>query len=291
MTESDQPLGRVLCSNDEYHAGPGISKSHLDAIAGRSPLHYWFKYVNPNRRPTPPTPEMQFGTAVHAAILEPDSFARQYLRTPEDAPPRPSSRQLLAKKPSIETLQAAEWWADFDAKNAGKILLGDAEYTTLIEMRDAAHSHPEIGPLLRSGFCEESFYAIDEETGELIKCRVDFRSPDWSYIIDLKTTRDASDEGFGKSSAQFRYPLQPAWYYRVLRQATGVRPQVWAFVAMEKEPPYAMGLYYVEDDVLERAEIAAERDFQRIIECKRSGRFPDYATSPKPLILPQWAKL
>src|SRR3546814_1967815 len=70
-----RPHGLVEISNDDYHAGPGISKSHLDSIApelGQAPLHYWHKYVNPERERAEPTAAMVLGTAIHTAILEPD---------------------------------------------------------------------------------------------------------------------------------------------------------------------------------------------------------------------------
>src|SRR5690606_39465824 len=60
-------------SNEEYHSLPdSISKSGLDLIA-RSPAHY--RYAE--RRE--PTRAMVIGTAIHAAILEPDVFATEYL--------------------------------------------------------------------------------------------------------------------------------------------------------------------------------------------------------------------
>lgn len=70
-------------SNEQYHAHPAISKSDLDKIS-RSPQHYKHKKENPE----PETPSMLRGRAVHAAILEPDLFAKEYAPeiTPEDFP-------------------------------------------------------------------------------------------------------------------------------------------------------------------------------------------------------------
>jgi exodeoxyribonuclease VIII len=64
-------------SNDAYHGGPGVSKSGLDLIA-RSPLHYWTRYLDPQRTPTEPTPSMRLGTAIHTAVLEPGEFAKRH---------------------------------------------------------------------------------------------------------------------------------------------------------------------------------------------------------------------
>ena len=42
-------VGMLDLTNEQYHAGPGISKSKLDAIA-ISPLNYWDQYVSIHAR-------------------------------------------------------------------------------------------------------------------------------------------------------------------------------------------------------------------------------------------------
>lgn len=66
-------------SNERYHQLSAISKSDLDKIA-RSPAHYLYKKQNPE----PDTYATRRGRAVHAAVLEPDLFARSY--APEVVP-------------------------------------------------------------------------------------------------------------------------------------------------------------------------------------------------------------
>lgn len=265
------PLGLVDCSNEQYHSGPGISKSHLDAIADASPKHYWHKYINPDREPQPPTPAMVLGSAIHAAILEPDIFASQYVADPG------ISRRSNAGKAEFEA---------FQAENRGKTILTDDDFQTCLAVRDAVHTHPVAAGLLQGGVAEQSFYAIDDETGELIKCRTDYLAGD--LIVDVKSTEDASPNGFGKSSANFRYPMQVAWYRHVMRMAFGEAPPHWVFLATEKKPPYAVGIYFPMPEDVERSMAAARRHLDRIVEHRRSGHWPDYATEVLPLSLPTW---
>lgn len=271
------PLGLVQCTNDGYHRGPGISKSHLDAIAGRSPLHYWNKYINPDRIRAEPTAAMIMGSAVHSAVLEPDLFPSEYVAAPTDI-----NRRTNAGK--------AEF-AAFEASNKGKTVLDVEDFATCLAIRDAVYRHPVAGGLLTGGKAEQSFYAVDAETGELIKCRTDYLHDSGSMIVDVKTTEDASPGGFGKSAANFRYPVQCAWYNGVLDAAFGEHPQDWVFLAVEKQPPYAVGIYFMEPDQVARASFAARRDLMRIVECKRSGVWPDYGMQPLPLALPAWSKM
>lgn len=270
------PVGLLEQTNDEYHSGPGISKSHLDAIAGASPKHYWQKYINPERERQEPTAAMIMGSAVHAAILEPDLFPTEVIESPE------FDRRTKVGKAEYEAFQAA---------NKGRIVLAPEDYATCLAIRDAVHTHPVAAGLLQGGRAEQSFYAIDAETGELIKCRTDYMHDSGAMIVDVKTTEDASPNGFGKSAANFRYPIQTAWYNGVLDAAFGEHPENWVFLAVEKKPPYAVGLYFMEPDILARAEIAARRDFLRIVEHRRSGEWPDYGMQPMPLALPGWSKL
>lgn len=270
------PVGLVACTNDEYHSGPGISKSHLDTIAGASPKHYFWKYLHPDRERQEPTPAMIMGTAVHTAVLEPDLFPSEVIESPEF-----DRRSKVGR---------AEYEA-FQLEHKGRIVLAPEDYATCLAIRDAVHMHPVAGGLLQGGKAEQSFYAIDRETGELIKCRTDYLRDSGAMIVDLKTTDDASPAGFGKSAANFRYPIQTAWYNGVLDAAFGEHPQDWVFLAVEKKPPYAVGIYFMEPDIVARAEIAARRDFMKIVECKRSGEWPDYGIEPQPLVLPGWSKL
>lgn len=62
-------------SNEEYHGGPGISKSGLDLIH-RSPLHY--RAAKTAANDNEPTAAQAIGTAFHSLLLEPESFAQLY---------------------------------------------------------------------------------------------------------------------------------------------------------------------------------------------------------------------
>lgn len=267
------PLGLVECSNEQYHSGPGISKSHLDCIAGKSPRHYWHRYLNPDREPEEPTPAKILGTAIHSIILEPDLFESGYVPNPG------IERRSNAGK--------AEY-AAFLAEHRGKVILSDEDYQKCLAIRDAVHLHPVVSGLLTGGKAEQSFYAIDKETGELTKCRTDYLHDSGNMIVDVKSTEDASLAGFAKSAANYRYPHQVAWYWDVLDSAFGEHPQHWVFLAVEKEPPYALGIQFAQHDDVARARQACRRDLMRIVQHKRAGAWPDYAIEALPLTMPTW---
>lgn len=282
------PVGFWPQSNEDYHRGPGYSKSDLDLVA-RSLRHYWAAKRAPDRVPKKRTDAKLLGSAVHSAILEPDLFPAEYVAMPEDAPSRPTARQVRAKKPSQETLDAVAWWRDFESANKGKELLTADQWSACIAMRDAVHAHPIARSVLTGGMAEQSVHALDRATGLHIKCRMDYLRDGAGLIGDLKTTDDASSEAFGRHAADYRYHVQCGYYRRVMREAFGEAPKYWAFVAVEKEPPYAIGVYYVDDATADLGARMAERDLLRLAEALQADQWPDYTPAQvAPLQLPGW---
>lgn len=286
-------LGPVDVSNEQYHAMPGISKSHLDYIARRkSPKHYWQKYLNPNREPEIKTYDMIKGNAIHSAILQPDVAEKMVVIGLAHA------RRSKAEK---------EAWAEFELEHAGQYILKPDDYDEVFRVRDSFWNHPVAPGILSNGIAEQSFFAmrdvpdgeggvlIDHETGEviqeLVKCQTDFIRRDYDYIVDLKSTDDASEIGFANSCGNYRYPVQAAWYQDVLTAWYGRAPKEWILIALEKEPPYAIGIYRFDEIDVAKGRLAADRDFKRIAECRRERYWPDYGETVKTIQLPIWTKL
>lgn len=285
-------------SNDAYHQGSGISKSKLDDIApecGNSPRTYWAKHINPNREPFAPTDVMVIGTAIHAAILEPDSFSAGYIVAPSDAPNRPTKTQLNAKKPSPDTVAAIEFWKAFAAEAGSKIIFDADTWTNILGARDAVLTHPNVRGLFQHGEAEVSYFGIDPETGEVVKCRPDYDRIDYDgMIIDVKSTDDASPEGFGGSATKFRYDVQDPWYRDTTDLALGTEGAVqkFGFVAVERKPPHQVALYFCSPDQIAHGRAMARRDLRRIINCREADYWPDFAADngPQPLRIRPFAR-
>jgi exodeoxyribonuclease VIII len=272
----DRPLhGLIEISNEDYHAGPGISKSHLDVIAGSSPLHYWYKYLNPKRVLDEPTDDMKLGTAIHSAILEPDLFTSNYVVSP-----------AFNKR----TKDGKAMFAQFCEENPGKQILLPDDYQTCLAIRDRVHTHPLVSGLMTGGKTEQSFYTTDPGTGELIKCRFDFLHDSGAYALDVKSARDASPTEFGRAVANFRYDIAVPWYFDILDLLYGEVPQHWMWICFEKTEPYAIGVYFAKSEDIARARETAHRDFMKIVSCKQANHWPDWSDEPLPLDMPTWVK-
>jgi len=95
-----EPLGVIENQDiDQYHSGPGISKTGLDLIE-RSPLHYYAGYLDPARPPTAndETLARLAGHLAHCAILEPAEFGNRLPCRPpmrRAGPPAPSGTRRI----------------------------------------------------------------------------------------------------------------------------------------------------------------------------------------------------
>ena len=87
--------------NETYHASEGVSKSGLD-LMDRSPAHY----KNPKLRKS--TRNMEIGTAIHAGILEPERFDKEYVIVDSDPIKQGKTwRGIPIYNPSI--LEGLDW--------------------------------------------------------------------------------------------------------------------------------------------------------------------------------------
>jgi exodeoxyribonuclease VIII len=259
--------------NADYHAHPAISKSHLDLIA-RSPLHYWARYIDPKRVIPEPTPAMRIGSAVHTHVLELHKWDAEYTVAPDGL-----DRRYKAGK---------EAWAAFEAEANGRTVLSREDADLVMHMGRAVHSHPAAALLLgMAGEAETTHMWTEPTTGLQCKCRPDWLTKD-GIVVDLKTTEDASPREFRRSIAKWRYHCQAGWYTAGLEAATGKRPSGFIFIAVEKKPPFAVGVYAADEQMIERGYDTAMRDLQTLAECKASGRWPAYSDRIEPISLPAW---
>jgi len=260
----------------DYHRHSAVSKSHLDQIA-RSPLHYWARYLDPNRVDPEPTPAMAIGSALHTHVLELDTWEDRYVMMPDGIDRR--------------TKQGKLEWEAFSVASTGRTVLSKADGQLIMRMGQAIYGHPAAAFLLqRPGQAEQTYLWTDEATGLECKCRPDWMTTDGQLIVDLKTTEDASPAGFRKSVANFRYHVQAAWYLDGLERATGKRPEQFIFVCVEKKPPHAVAVYAASAEMVAIGAITAEADLARLALCKEAGDWPGYSNQIEVIDLPPWMR-
>lgn len=263
-------------NNTEYHKHPAVSKSHLDQVA-RSPLHYFARYVDPNRVALDPTPAMAIGSAVHTHVLEMDQWDARYATAPEGI-----DRRTKAGK--------AEWEA-FTTAATGRTVLPKGDAELVMRMAHAVFAHPAAAMLLAlPGKAETTHMWTDAATGLQCKCRPDWLTDDGRLMVDLKTTENASPREFARSIATWRYHVQSSWYLDGIEQATGTRPEQFLFVCVEKKAPYAVAVYAADDEMIAAGAQTAARDLDVLATCKAANAWPGYSDQIEPISLPPWMR-
>ena len=280
-----------------YHALPYVTNTYLKKI-NKCPANG--KVEDPDD-----TKALRFGRAAHVMTLEgDDAFHSECVVLPENAPKRPTERQVFAKKPSPETLYAIDWWKSFSANANGKTILSLDDYNTLRGVKDSVRSHPFAKLLLAEGVSETTVIFDVKVNGQVMrcKCRPD-RTPslEMMTLIDLKTAEDVGLEAFRRSCIKYSYFQQSAFYidgYNSVRhlpmkknaagewehdKADPVAPEMdaFAFIAVEKKPPYRCEVYTLGGDstYLLRGRESYERALKTEAECRQRGSWPNYVNA------------
>ncbi len=272
---------------EEYHRILGLTKTGLMMLR-KSPAHFWHWMTSPAEESTK---AMHIGTATHLAVFEPHKFDEEIVVVPEDAPKKPTKTQMEAKKPSEDAVAAIAWWKEFYAKNEGKIVLNQEEFANVRGMATMVRDNKEIQPYLThpSAKPEVSIVSVEKIRGLDIVCkgRADLITMDNTVIVDLKTTEDASAEGFSKSFMSYGYWMQAAHYISICRQA-GIPIEKFIFIAVEKSPPYCTALYELDASSLEKAFAIRQRLMENLSSCIAANDFPAHAKGVTSLNLPPW---
>jgi exodeoxyribonuclease VIII len=190
-------------------------------------------------------------------------------------------------------------WSDvvdeWAANNGHRTILSDKEYELVVSMRDAVMAHPAAARIMRmKGKAEQSISWRDEETGELCRARPDWWVPTKRLMADVKTTDDASKEGFSRSISKWRYHVQHPYYLdganAAIRQAGIDLPEqrYFVFIAVEKKPPYNVGVYVLGDESIQVGRDEYRDNLSTYAECVADGDWPGYSESIETISLSDW---
>lgn len=244
----------------EYENIKAVNKSTLWEMR-KSPLHYWHLIHD---TPKEDTAAMKFGRAIHAYLLDPPEFSEHYAVAPEC---------------DRRTKEGKAIWAEL--MESGKEVISAADMETIQRME--VEFEPVRKKLLADVQTELPLVWTNDETGVECKGRLDALSSEW--IIDYKTTTDASTNAFTREAIRYGYDLQAAMYMDAAR-ANGYNPKGFIFIAQEKNAPYLINVIRAGDAFLDRGRWIMMDLLQKYKECRDSDTWPGYGENE--LILPEW---
>ena len=255
----------------EYRAHPAISRSELWRIRESPEKFKWFK-----EHPEPPTPALIFGQVFHKLALEPLTFGDEF---------------AVAPNVDRRTKDGKAAWAEFTAAADGKTVITQDVFDKASEMVCALYSAPFVKKLL-DGEHELPLFWTDEMTSEPCKVRLDTLTEigGQPVIVDLKTSADASTDGFMRSAVRLGYHFQAAMYSEGYEKNYGKKP-LFVFIAIEKEAPYSVNILQADEAFVSHGYDVFRELIGTYHQCKETNNFYGYLGAYEvinKLDLPPW---
>lgn len=216
-----------------------------------------------------PTDAMRFGSAMHAALLEPDVFEETYAQEPAefkggrkggDGPRATWRREQIA---------------------AGKTIL---DYGQVADVHRAvrqfkACEDPTIKAIMSDvGGAEGTVVWEDEQTGEMLKVRPDYWSSNELVLADIKTAKSAHPLDFERDVFRYGYHAQAAMYLDGWKAATG-KEATWVWVVQEKDEYGLVCAHTASPKTIQAGRTAYQSRLRILIQCRESGVWPGYPST------------
>lgn len=257
-------------SNEDYHTGPGISKTGLDLVADSPATFMWNKRAPVDEEKTT---ALDIGQALHCLLLEYDEFDKRFIVAPE------FNRRTNAGKAEEVAFLA-------DCADLGKTVMTHEEGRKLKLMRESALAHPDARWLLEvDGHAEASIYWEDKETGQLCRIRPDRIINGRPVVVDVKKVDDM--DRFTRHVIDFRYHVQDAMYSDGYKEHFGEEP-LFVFLAVSSSVScgkYPVRVRPLDEDLKAMGRTLYRRDLNEYHRCVTEDDWHDL----KPIECPAWA--
>jgi hypothetical protein len=285
-------------------------------LSARNSLEH-FKYFALDQGEREPSKAMEFGTMVHARILEPHLFFDKYVcpgeinlesapetieeltayllnqgqEVPKDKRKPNLIAQIRAREPEFKTKKEL-----IESTINGRKCVDYPIWKAVEALDKSVREKTRIDRMLEGAVIEQRLYGIFEDDSEfamtgqpdavnanLIENEV--------VIFDLKTTKSVVPREFLRSAYNFGYLGQAAAYCDLVAKKYSVPPESVKFywIAVESFAPYSVGVFSADQNMVENGRMMYRSLLRKIkkgfLENKWSGPAGD---DPIDLILEEW---
>ncbi len=271
----EQPGIYKNLSNEDYHHSKGLSNSKMQyLLPPYCPKMFWYQELS-GKVQRKETAAFDLGTAVHTLVFEPDEFTKRFYCV-QEVPKRTSN----LGKAAFEAMET---------KAAGRIVLDkeDRETVSWMAANITAHDKWKTYKGSKSGCIEDSLAWVDPDSGVLLRSRPDFY--DDEIIIDLKTTKDSSPEGFKKAVVEYSYHRQGALSCDGLTELTNRTYNNVILFVVGKEEPHFVRSYVLTDNAISQGKYEYKYAAHKYAECTLTNTWAGFPEVIEDLDIPQWA--
>lgn len=222
-----------------------------------------------------PSEQMRQGSLVDCLSTQLHNFKFKYAVIPPDAPKRPTSVQIKAKNPSLETISSIQWWDNWQNENANKEIITTEWLANAQNIAEILKNDPEIAPLIECPSQSPHFWR-DDQLGVDCRYMPDFENED---TVDLKQSNSANPRKFqGRAYFDFAYDIQCAHYREGRFARTGSYPKRVILLAYEWAYPHNRSVNILSEEDLLEGYRRREEAIIGIEECRKNNHWPSYGT-------------
>ena len=256
----------VISTREEYNALAALNYSGAKELL-KSPAHYQ-AYLAADREETK---ALRMGSLTHAMVLEADTVSHKYAAAPEC---------------DRRTKEGKQLYDIFMTANAGKKVIPSDEWTVCDEVSGSMRRRMKA---MRFEITATEVMLTTDYCGAQLKSALDAIVTDDNgdeWIVDLKTSEDASAKGFMQSVRSFRYNLQAHFYRMVYQAATRKTVKGFVFIVAEKSPPYLSAAYVLGPELMTYAALDFEQAVATYKSCVALDIWPGYPDEIQTLDIP-----
>jgi hypothetical protein len=271
---NDKPAAKLIdkpgkydgIQKERYHGQltvrPSFSRSMAHTLVTSCPAKLWDScYLNPHVQPEQKD-KFDIGDASHLIVLEPEQWGDRVVLIDAD------SYRTNAAKESRDAAYAA-----------GKTPLLPDQRAHILAMHRALIADSDARALLfddTGGENEQTFVAIDQDTGLYLKARTDRVNLRDGRVVDFKSTGSANPDDWAGRVYDNGYYIQDPFYREVIGGATGEWIKEFIFVVQEAKPPYLISINWLDTIDIELGRNSMGRATDIFARCLATGRWPGY---------------
>ncbi len=308
-TRNIQVFENGQLSNDDYHG-----EKYADYASGSS-LHLLFtecpaalKFGDKEE-----TAALHFGTASHAAMLEPEMFDKLFVKAiskddfeiSSDAAIKAFLKKVgrtgyTTKKYADLVIMAFEsdenvkifsiesLLQEYECAALGQTLVKADDYDMILQMRETLFADPDNVELFKGATFELSVICEIEIAGtwHKVKIRPDIVTAN-GCVPDYKTTANMNPEKFGRQAHEAGYWFKQAFVCDILSAAYDSHFKA-GLLAQGKKAPHIHQLYWLTQDQLQVGREQYQQALRMFTECTNADVWPAYFNGPTELQTPQY---
>jgi len=274
-------------ADEKYHAQKENVSSSVLKTALKSLEEYHDRHLLPEGErmpPEEPTADQLFGTRFHRLLLQPDEFAARYAIEPSVDPHGKFLDKRWKSKKKDNGFQDCrnmsqrqkDFLHEWTAANAHKKAIDEVDFKKMQAMvAKATGSYSARQLITLPGETEYACKWTHEATGLDMKGKWDYTIFGADVIVNVKTSREYTREGFKKQIQGLGYDLQAAVSIDGYRKLFGGKPR-YVFLMCSKHAPFEVETYELGDTSI----LAGRSQYEYALSQIRQGHDTGYWRSP-----------